>query len=100
MARAFVTGGVFVEIELVVILCVPPLLGGEDLGDDLAVPPLIIGFLCDLPRDGFLLGGVVEYPAPVLGSLVGTLLVRGGGIMHAVEEFEELGIRYFGGVVD
>lgn len=100
MARAFISGGVLVEIQLVVLFRIPPRLGGQDLGDDLAVPPLLIGLLGDLVRDRFLLGRMIKDPAAVLGPSVGTLLVRGGGVVHPVEELEQLGVGNFGGVVN
>lgn len=83
-----------------VILSVPPLLRGEDLGDDLVVPPLLVCFFCQLPRGFLLLGVVVEDPRAVLGPPVGALLVGRGGVVHPVEEGEEVGVGDFGGVVD
>lgn len=83
-----------------VILSVPPLLRGEDLGDDLVVPPLLVCFFCHLPRGFLLLGVVVEDPRAVLGPPVGALLVGRGGVVHPVEEGEEVGVGDFGGVVD
>lgn len=100
MARALVPIGVVHQVQLMVLLGVPPLLGREDLGDDLATPPLIVRLLCDLLRNLLLLVIVVEDAAAVLSAAVGALLVGRRGVVHLVEEFEDLGVGETGGIVD
>lgn len=100
MARALVPTGVVVQIQLVVILGIPPLRRGQYLGDNLVVPPLLVCFLGHLARDGFLLGGVVKDSAAVLRPSVGALLVAGCGVVHAIKEVEDLRVGDFRGVVN
>ena len=75
-----------------VLLGVPPLLGGQDLGDDLAAVPLLVGGLCDLARNLLLLGVVEEDAGAVLRAAVVALLVGGRGVVHAVEELDQLAV--------
>lgn len=82
-----------------VLLGIPPFPSLQDLGDDAALPPLLVDFLCHLFGDGFLLVVVVEDARAVLGSAVWTLGVEGCGVVHAVEEFEELAVGDLGWVV-
>ena len=82
-----------------VLLSIPPLSGLQDLGDDAALPPLLVDFLRHFLGDGFLLVVVVEDAGAVLGAAVWTLRVEGCGVVHAVEEFEELAVGDLGWVV-
>ncbi len=75
-----------------ILLRIPPLTRGQDLRDDLALPPLLIHQLGDLLRDGLLLGIVIEDAGAVLAAAVGALPVYRRGVVHAVEEFEELAV--------
>lgn len=52
-------------------------------------PPLLLGAVSDDAGGGGLLGRVREDAAAVLSSGVAALPVFGGGVVHAVEEFEE-----------
>lgn len=89
LGRAFITSRVVVQVLLVVLLRIPPPTSRQDLGDNAAVPPLRICALGDILGDRLLLGIVVEDPAPVLRTPIATLSVEGGGVVHAVEVFEE-----------
>lgn len=100
MARALVASRVSVEVELVVLLGSPPLASGSKLGDDAVLPPLLVGLGGDLTGNLLLLRVVVVDGRAVLGAGVGTLLVEGCGVVHAVEEFEELLVRDLFGVED
>lgn len=100
VAGALVAGRVVVEVELVVLLGGPPLAGGRNLGDDLAVPPLLVGLGGDLARDLFLLGVVVVDGGAVLRAGVGALGVEGRGVVELVEELEELAVGDLLGVKD
>lgn len=100
MAGALVATGVFVQILLVVVLGVPPLAGRQDLRHDLALPPLLVDLGRDLLGDLGLLVVVREDARAVLRSVVRPLAVRGGGVVHAVEELEELLVGDLGRVVD
>ena len=87
------------QIQLMIILRVPPLPGLQDLRRDRALlPPLPLHLLRHALRLRLLLRGVVEDGAAVLGAGVHALAVRGGGVVHLVEEFEEGGVGEGGGV--
>lgn len=91
MARALVAARVVprLQVLLVVVLGIPPLAGGQDLSDDLALPPLLVDELGHLLGDLLLLGVVVEDAGAVLRASVRTLAVQGRGVVHAVEELQE-----------
>lgn len=98
VARALVAGRVLVEVELVVVLGVPPGPGGDDLGGDRVRPappavPLLGSLARHLARHPLLLGRVVEDGAAVLRAGVGALAVRRRRVVHPVEELEELPVR-------
>jgi hypothetical protein len=86
------------EVPLVVLLCAPPLPRGRDLGDDAALPPLLVGARGDVAGLGLLLGVVVEDGGAVLGPAVRALAVKGGGVVRLVEELEELAVGDLRGV--
>lgn len=87
------------QIQLMIILRVPPLARLKDFGRNSSLlPPLLLRLL----RHGLglllLLGGVVEDGAAVLGAGVHALAVGRGGVVHFVEELEEGGVGEGGGV--
>lgn len=92
MARALIAHGIDVQVSLVVVLCIPPLAGRHNIGDDLVLPPLLVGFLSDVLGDALLLVVVVENARAVLRAGVWTLLVQRRGVVHLVEVFEELSV--------
>lgn len=83
-----------------VLLRIPPLPRGNHLRHDLALVPLLVRQLRDLLGRLALLVVVVEDGAAVLRAGVGALAVRGGGVVHAVEELEEGAVGDLRGVVD
>lgn len=100
MAGTLVAGRVVLEVELVILLGGPPLAGGGNLGDNLALVPLLVCLCGDVAGNLFLLVVVEVDGGAVLGAGVGPLPVEGGGIVHAVEEFEELAVGDLGRVED
>lgn len=82
-----------------VVLGVPPGAGGDDLGHDLALVPLLVGLLGDLLRDLLLLLVVEVDAAAVVGPRVRALPVYRRRVVHPVEELEELAVRDPGRVV-
>lgn len=87
------------QIQLMIILRIPPPARLQNLRRDLPVlKPLFLRRLRDLHRLGFLLGRVVEDGAAVLRAGVHTLAVLGRGVVHAVEELQEVGVGDAGGV--
>lgn len=86
VAGALVAAGVLVQVLLVVVLGVPPAARGQDLGDDAALPPLVVDGGRDLAGHALLLGRVGEDAGPVLRAHVGPLAVGRGRVVHAVEE--------------
>jgi hypothetical protein len=93
VTRTLIAARVVVQVLLVVRLGRPPLAGGRDLCDDGAVPPLLVGELCDLPGVLLLLRVVEVDGGAVLWAGIGTLAVQGCGVVRAVEELEELAVR-------
>lgn len=82
-----------------ILLGIPPFPGLDNLSLDLSLgPPLRLHPSRDVARDFGLLGGVVEDAASILGAGVGALAVLGGGVVHAVEEFEKGGVGELSGV--
>ena len=78
---------------------IPPLSGWQNLRNNLPFPPLLINLFRDFTRDALLLSIMVEDTGAVLRAGIGTLAVRCCGIMHFVEEFEELAVCDLGWVV-
>jgi hypothetical protein len=99
MAWAFIAIDIDLQVSLMVILRIPPLARRQDLGDDLPLPPLLVRLLSHVARDLLLLRVVVENPGSVLCAYIWALLVGCRWVMHAVEEFKELSIRDFLGVI-
>lgn len=81
-----------VQILLVVILSIPPSPRRRYLRLYSSLVPLLIRLSRHLPRDCFLLWRVKVDRAPVLRTYVRTLPVGGRGVVHAVEELEELAV--------
>lgn len=100
MRRTLIPPGIIMQIQLMIILRIPPPARLQNLrrNGPLLLPPLLLGLAGHEFGLGFLLGGVVEDGAAVLGSGVHALAVRGGGVVHFVEEFEEGGVGEGGGV--
>ena len=89
------------QIQLMIILRVPPLARLQNLRRNGALfPPLLLHLPRHALRLGLLLRRVVEDGAAVLRPRVHALAVRGGGIVHLVEEFDEGGVGKGGGVED
>jgi hypothetical protein len=91
MTRTFVPPGVMsgLQVLLVVVLGIPPLAGGQDFRDNLALPPFLVDELGYLLGRLLLLGVVVEDAGAVLRASVRALAVQRRGVVHAVEEFQE-----------
>ena len=100
VARALVASRVAVQVLLVVLLGGPPLAGRGDLGDDAAMVPLVVGLPRDLLGPLLLVLVVVVDGGAILGTRVGALAVKGGGVMGAVEELQELAVGDLGRVVE
>lgn len=80
-------------------LGVPPFRHGRNLRRDGAVlPPLLLDALGHVAGDAGLVVVMVVDAAAVLGADVGALAVGGGGVVHLVEELEQLAVGDFGGV--
>ena len=89
------------QIQLMIILRIPPLTRLEDLGrNGPLLPPLLLNLLRHALRFRLLLRRVVEDGAAVLRPRVHALAVFGGGVVHLVEEFEEGGVGEGGRVED
>ena len=101
MRRTLIATRVVMQIQLMIILGIPPSTRLKDLGCDRpALPPLLLRSLCNLLRLRFLLGVMVEDGRTVLGTTIHALPILSCRIMHFVEEFEEGGILDFFGIED
>lgn len=72
-----------------IFLRTPPLSGFHNLSSNLSLVPLLIHGIGDLSRCLVLFIIMVEDRGSVLGTHVGSLPVRCGGVVHTVEELEE-----------
>lgn len=99
MAGTFITPGIVLEVQLMIILGVPPGTRRDDLCHDTTLVPLIVGLLCDLLGNLLLLLVVEVDPTAVVGPSVWTLPVYRCRVMHPVEELEELTVRDPRGIV-
>ena len=89
------------QIQLMIILSIPPSPRLEDFRrDSLTLPPLFLRFVRDLLRLRFLLRSMIEDRGAVLRARIHALTVLGRGIVHFVEEFEEVCVLDLGGVKD
>lgn len=83
-----------------ILLGIPPVAGLEHLGRHLPAVPLVIGlcgnFLCNL----LLFLVVIEYGTSVLGARVIALAIARRGVVHAVEELNQLRVGDLCWVVD
>ena len=83
-----------------VLLGIPPLASGQDLRHYCAFPPLLVDLFRYLPSNLFLFGIMEENGTPVLRTSVGSLLIYCGGIVHPVEELDQLSVSDLGRVED
>ena len=100
MRRTLIPPRIIPQIQLMVILRVPPLPRLQDLRRyfPLRLPPLLGHLLRHDIRLCLLLGRVREDGAAVLCARVHALAVGRGGVVHLVEELEEGGVGEGGGV--
>lgn len=91
--RALVTARVLVKIKLVVRLRIVPLAGRHQLCDNLAAPPLLVGALGDILRNGLLLRRVEEDGTAILGASVRALVVQLRRVVDGVQVLDQLSVR-------
>src|SRR5258708_21785014 len=94
MTRAFIPSWIVVKVLLMIRLRIPPLPRRQNLRYNLPLPPLLIHLLRDLSCDPFLFRIMVENTRSILRTSIWTLTVGRCGIVHLVEEFEELAVCY------
>lgn len=100
MTRAFISSRVIIQIQLMVLLRIPPLACFQDLSRNAALPPLLVHFICNFSRNLLLLGIVVENRAAVLRADIRALAVLGRWVVHLVEKLEESAVLNLIRVVD
>jgi len=99
MRRTLIPAWILIQIQLVIILRIPPLPCLQDLRTNRPLlPPLLLHLLRHQLRLLFLLGAMIENSRSVLRAGIHPLAVLGGGVMHLVEELEEGGVGKLGGV--
>lgn len=99
LCRALIAGRVLVQVQLVVLLCTPPLTRRHDLSRDRHLIPLVANLLSDILSNLLLFGTMCENNAAVLCADISALAVQSRGVVHAVEEFKDLAVRDEGGVI-
>lgn len=99
MTWTLVSPWVVIQVQLMVLLSIPPLSGLENLRRHPAFPPLLIDLVRDFARDFLLLCVVEEDCAAVLSAHIRALAVFGGRVVHAVKEFDEGAVLDLGRVV-
>jgi len=91
LRRTLISPRVFIQIQLMISLRIPPLTSRQKLRRNLPrPPPLLLHLLRDLLGRLLLLLVMVEDRAAVLRAGVAPLPVFGRGVVHFVEELEEL----------
>lgn len=85
LRRALVSRGVILQIELVVILSIPPLTGRNNLRRKSLLIPLLGYLVRNLLRNLVLLIAMREYGTTVLRTDIWSLTVLGRWVVHAVE---------------
>ena len=99
MRRTLIPPRIIVQVQLVIILSVPPLPRFQNLRRDRCLlPPLLLHLLCHFLRFRLLFRRVIENGAAVLGPAVHALTIFGSGVVHFVEELEESGVGELFGV--
>jgi hypothetical protein len=96
--RALISSRVILEIELVIFLGIPPLTRGQDLSGKRRLIPLLANLFGDIFSNLLLLLSMCENSTAVLGTDVRTLPILCRGVVHAIEEFEELAVGYDRGI--
>lgn len=100
VSRTLVPKGILVQIQLVVVLCIPPLASLEYLSRHLPAVPLLIhlggDFFCNL----LLLRVVIENGTAVLCARVISLPIERSRIVRAVEELDQLCVGDFCWIVN
>lgn len=81
-----------------VILRIPPLTSWYNLRGNRLLEPFLADLLSDLLSNFLLLRAVRVDRTAVLGTHVWALSVQRCGVVHAVEELEELAVAHKGGV--
>jgi hypothetical protein len=90
LGRTFISAGVPVLVQLMILLGIPPLSRRFNQGRyRLILPPLLTDFIRYFFSNPLLFFAVCEYRTSVWGSDVWALPVGLGGVVHTVEEFDE-----------
>lgn len=98
LSRAFVSSRVLVQVQLVVLLSIPPLTSRDDLSRHRLLVPLFANFIRNFLGNLLLLLAMREDHATVLGADIPALAIRRRRIVHTIEELEELAIAHDGGI--
>lgn len=89
------------EIQLMILLCVPPFPSRQDLSMDLlSLPPLLLGPGQDVVGNRSLGIVVGKNPRAILSADISALTVQGGRVVHLEEKFDDGFIAELGGVVE
>jgi hypothetical protein len=98
VSRALVSSRVLLQVQLVILLRIPPLASRYNLSRDRLLVPLFANLVRNLLGNILLLLAMREDHTAVLGADIPALAVQGRRVMHAIEELEELAVCHDGGV--
>jgi hypothetical protein len=92
MAWTLVSTRIVVQIQLMILLSIPPLPSRKDLSDNTALPPLLVRLLRHFFCNRLLLIAVIEYATSILRANIWALSVGSGRVVHAIEVFEQFAV--------
>ena len=87
---ALISTWMVIQIQLMILLRVPPLASWQNFSNDAALPPLLVRLLRNFLCYGFLLVIMIEDATSILGANIWPLSIRSSGIVHAVKVLDDV----------
>lgn len=94
MRGALITPRIPIQVQLMILLRIPPLPRLQHLRRHLPLIPLLVHLPRHRLRFGLLLGGMPKYRAAILTPRIHALAIFRGGVVHAVEKCQERGVAH------